>query len=198
MLRQIRGDARTIEDWRAVIDGLRAVTQSTWQAASATERARFLRHVQPFWDTHRHRVAPRIGRLIGEARASGQLQVMAGRLLGLDGSRVRVAPRGRSEVRFEVARVINCTGPATSFEGLEEPLLDRLRTQGLAAMDELGLGFRTVEDGRLIDAQGRPSTRLFSLGPMRRGELWETTAIPDIRLQAAHLAQTLVAELELD
>jgi uncharacterized NAD(P)/FAD-binding protein YdhS len=198
LLRQLRSAARASEDWRAVIDGLRPVTQSTWQSASAGERARFLRHVQPYWDTHRHRIAPQIGRLIAETRASGQLRVLAGRLLGVEDGRARIAPRGQAEQTLEVARIVNCTGPATSFESLDEPLLGRLRTQRLAVVDELNLGFRTTEDGRLFDADGQPSARIFSIGPMRRGELWETTAVPDIRVQAAHLAQTLVAELELD
>jgi uncharacterized NAD(P)/FAD-binding protein YdhS len=39
---------------------------------------------------------------------------------------------------------------------------------------------------------------LFTLGPMRRGELWETTAAPDIRLQAARLADVLLRELHAD
>jgi uncharacterized NAD(P)/FAD-binding protein YdhS len=36
----------------------------------------------------------------------------------------------------------------------------------------------------------------FSLGRMRRGELWEIVAVPDIRMRAASLADVLLTELE--
>jgi uncharacterized NAD(P)/FAD-binding protein YdhS len=61
----------------------------------------------------------------------------------------------------------------------------------------LRLGFATSDDGRLIRQDGQPSAWLFSLGPMRRGELWESVAVPDIRVQAAHLAEVLIEELSL-
>jgi uncharacterized NAD(P)/FAD-binding protein YdhS len=68
------------------VDGLRPITQSTWQAFALPERERFVRHLQPYWDTHRHRVAPRVGRVLAEARASGQLHVFAGRLVSVSGA----------------------------------------------------------------------------------------------------------------
>jgi hypothetical protein len=34
---------------------------------------------------------------------------------------------------------------------------------------------------------------LFAIGPLRRGELWESTAVPEIRLQALALAPLLAA-----
>ena len=34
----------------------------------------------------------------------------------------------------------------------------------------------------------------FAIGPLRRGELWETTAVPEIRAQAHALAQRLVSQ----
>jgi hypothetical protein len=37
-----------------------------------------------------------------------------------------------------------------------------------------------------------PSSVFFTLGPPRRGELFETTAVPEIRTQAEELALRLV------
>jgi len=42
-----------------------------------------------------------------------------------------------------------------------------------------------------IDA-GRVSDRLFTLGPLRKGELWESTAVPELRVQAERLARRLL------
>jgi uncharacterized NAD(P)/FAD-binding protein YdhS len=43
----------------------------------------------------------------------------------------------------------------------------------------------------VLDASGTPSSTLFTLGPPLRGLLYETTAIPEIRDQAAALARCL-------
>lgn len=51
------------------------------------------------------------------------------------------------------------------------------------------------EAGALLDVNGRPSQLLFALGPPRKGCLWETTAVPEIRAQAAELAEGLLRSL---
>ncbi len=205
LVRQVRTraeDAAAVErDWRTVLDGLRPATQQLWRGLSAAERERFLRHVVPYWDTHRHRIAPEVGRVLAEAQASGQLQVWAGRLLGAEpvadgrGMRVHIGLRRDGVRQVEVERVLNCTGPATDYERVDEPLVADLLGSGQASADPLHLGFQTTAEGRLVQADGSPSSVLFGLGPMRRAELWETTAVPEIRAQAARLAEVLTAEL---
>jgi uncharacterized NAD(P)/FAD-binding protein YdhS len=64
-----QAEARDI-DWRAVIDGLRPHVQDLWRRLPVRERARFLRHLRPYWDVHRHRTAPEIAQFI-ERAASG-------------------------------------------------------------------------------------------------------------------------------
>jgi len=44
---------------------------------------------------------------------------------------------------------------------------------------------------------GSAAGRLFTLGNLRRGELWETTAIPELRVQARAIAERLARDLEL-
>ena len=48
----------------------------------------------------------------------------------------------------------------------------------------MGLGLRT-DAGRLVDSTGSAAAAIWTLGAMRRGELWESTAVPEIRSQAA-------------
>jgi uncharacterized NAD(P)/FAD-binding protein YdhS len=207
LVRQVRaraeGAAAAQRDWRTVLDGLRPDTQKLWRGLPPTERERFLRHVVPYWDTHRHRIAPRVGQILADAQASGQLRVWAGRVLGgepvADGGalRVQIGLRRDGVVEVEVERVLNCTGPATDYERVDEPLVANLLGSGQASADPQRLGFRTAAEGRLLAADGSPSATLFGLGPVRRAELWETTAIPEIRAQAARLAEVLTAELAL-
>ena len=73
-------------------------------------------------------------------------------------------------------------------------LVESLLAQGLARPDALGMGFATDRDGALL---GAARGLLFTLGTLRRGELWESTAIPELRSQASTLAQRLVDDLAL-
>jgi len=57
--------------------------------------------------------------------------------------------------------------------------------------DPLGLGLDTDENGAMIDAADRISDRLFLVGPLRKGRLWENTAVPELRIEAAQMAQRL-------
>lgn len=114
-----------------------------------------------------------------------------------DGVDVHLRPRGRSEIVVRnVQRVVNCTGPDSSYRRLNHPLLNTLREQGLASVDDIGLGLQTDASGRLLQPDGAPSPTLFTVGPPRKGELWETTAVPEIRQQAQALARELLVMLD--
>lgn len=203
LLRRLRAEvARAVEqgvDWRGVMDSLRPLTVGLWQGLPPAERARFLRHVRPWWDTHRHRIAPPVGDRIDAMRAAGQLDVRAGRVLAmepLDGRmRVTWRPRGAAEAQvMEVRRVIDAAGVA-SLGRAQVPLLKALLDQGLARTDPQRLGLDTTPELRLLDAGGAVRPGLWALGPMVRGVFWECTAVPDIRGQAESLAAGVAAEV---
>jgi uncharacterized NAD(P)/FAD-binding protein YdhS len=197
LVRFIRTRSRqTIEaggSWHAVVDALRPVTQEIWRTASVSDRRRFLTHLRPWWDVHRHRVAPSIADRIEAARASGQLYIHAGRITGfaLAGNAAEVSwrPRGKSATQsLHVDRLINCTGPETDIARSPDPLFQSLLSTGMARPDPLGLGFDVTEDGRF---RGNASDQLFGVGPICRSALWEITAVPDIRAQCESLAHRI-------
>lgn len=190
--------------WRGVMDAVRPRVQVLWLALPAAERSRFLRHARAYWDVHRHRVAPEVHAIVQGQRSTGQLDVRAARLVrcreesrGAGTSAVVTLRRrgGHATDELAAARVINCTGPATRLDAADSPLLRTLLDTGLARGDPLGLGLDVDARGALLDCRGRPSDALFAIGPLRRGVLWETTAIPEIRVQAAELADTLRASV---
>lgn len=186
-------------DWRALITGMREVTPQLWQRLQPPERRRFLRHVRAYWDVHRHRLAAETWQGLQACMHSGVLAVYAGRLLGMEVSgpqvRVRWRRRGRTSVSvLSVDRVINCTGPDYDPERTRERLLRALIAQGLAQRDPLGLGLVTNDIGALIDRGGRATSNLFYLGPMLRPASWESTAVAELRTQAARLARHLCVE----
>jgi uncharacterized NAD(P)/FAD-binding protein YdhS len=51
-----------------------------------------------------------------------------------------------------------------------------------------------ADDGAVLDAEGNPSDFLYALGPLRKGNLWETIAVPEIRNQVSDLAKLLCAD----
>jgi len=192
MLRRVRARSAEI-GWRAAVYELRNVTQDLWRAASGEERRRFLRHLRPWWDVHRHKLAPAVGATIEAMQAAGRLSIAAGRLVSIeadgDRARVRFRPRGRDEVEtLRVAKIVNCTGPETDIARAGEPLLAALLEAGRIRADPLKLGVHVDGDCRAIDAEGRASDRLYAIGPVTKGTFWESVAIPDIRTQAARVA----------
>ncbi len=184
-------------DWRSVLGAARPLTPFLWKQLDLRERARFLRHVRPWWDVHRHRAAPETARAIERMREQGELRVRAGRILALaergDGVDVRLRPRGGSqEESLRVARVVNCTGPSTDARRLDDRLIGSLREAGLIRPDPLGLGLEADADGALLDAAGRPSPVLSLVGPLLKARDWEATAVPELRDHAFRLATRLL------
>jgi uncharacterized NAD(P)/FAD-binding protein YdhS len=201
LLRLARATCREAEaqgrGWRVVIDGLRPHTQRLWQELSLRERARFLRHLRPWWDVHRHRTAPLIMERILEARDSGQLRLLTGRISSKDrrpgGFAVTVAPRGgQLPLSLMVDRIIDCSGPRTDCTKIDQPLLRQLLREGRIRPDPLRLGIEVEPDGAVVGRNGRAATDLFAIGPITKGTFWEIVAVPDIRVTCERLAARLM------
>lgn len=185
------------DDWRGVFDGLRPHVPELWRRLPIEERRRFVRHLQPWWGSHRHRLAPQIAHKIAAAIAQGRLDVGAARVLdilpGPSSAHVRVRRRGSGSIEeLQVARVIDCTGPDAEGRFTRDPLMQDLMDRGLARPDPLGLGLDVSEQGALLNCDGIPSPRLFAVGPVTRGTFWEIVAVPDIRLHCVRLSNHLM------
>jgi len=194
LLRALRTEASRGGDWRSVFDSFRTATQRIWLRLPPAERKRFLRHVRAYWEVHRHRMAPPVGAAISAMRESGQLRIHAGRIASFgvepQSALVRYRPRGSREVvELSCARVVNCMGPATRIDEARSPLVSSLLRSGLACPGSLGMGLATDPDGAVLGSSGH----LFTLGSLRRGDLWESTAIPELREQARALATRIVS-----
>jgi uncharacterized NAD(P)/FAD-binding protein YdhS len=114
-----------------------------------------------------------------------------------NGVDVVIRRRGLDEVSLlRVDAVVNCSGSESDYRKLESRLINDLLDRGLVQPDPLGLGLATGSNGALLDAAGCASRQLYTLGPPEKGMLWETTAVPEIRGQAARLANALLCDLE--
>ncbi|MHC5855437.1 FAD/NAD(P)-binding protein [Nostoc sp.] len=204
LLRRIRREVQTATvqgyNWRSVIDSLRPITQQLWQQLPSVEQKRLLRHATPYWDVHRHRIAPEIGKVVQAMLDSGQLTITAGRIQDYQTTPNAVAVTVRQRQTqgnqvLQVSRVVNCTGVQANYQRSPQSLIANLRTQGLIRPNDIGLGLDTAADGAVLDAQGKRSSLFYTLGTPRKGNLWETIAIPELREQAQVLAATVLQSL---
>ncbi len=181
-------------DWRRAVDSMRPVTTELWSRLDAAARSRFVATTMRRWDQVRHRVDPAVYTWLEQRRAEGSLVVHTARVLDARDTAAGVEVLLSDGSRVLAAAVVNCTGAGAGVRTSHDPLVMNLLAAGLATPDGLELGFATEASGRLVPADG-PRPAIWAVGPPRRGDLWESTAIPEIRGQAAALARTIVAAL---
>jgi uncharacterized NAD(P)/FAD-binding protein YdhS len=180
------------------VDKLRPITQQLWRNFSLPEKRRFNRHFRTRWNVVRHRIAQSIHQQLLEAVASHRLEIIKGRLSEVCeyGDRLVITVKtGDAFRRIEGGAVINCTGPSESYSRSHSLLYTNLFSRGLIKADELDMGIQATPDFTVVGRNGESSNFLFALGPMLKGSLWETTAVPELRSQAFRVAQTLAKQL---
>jgi uncharacterized NAD(P)/FAD-binding protein YdhS len=195
-LRHLGEVTRATGDWRPAVDGLRFRLAELWGRLDEADRARFLAEDAGAWNVVRHRMPPSSAAVIRELRNADRLTVAAAEVVGAEplpggGLRVALSDGGRHNVGW----VVNCTGPRADIRELGNPLLDDLLEPragtSTATLATAGMGFRT-DAGRLVGSTGSSEAPLWTLGALRRGELWESTAVPEIRSQALAVAGSVL------
>ncbi len=179
--------------WRRVMEGYRSITLDLWRAATTAQRARFLRHLRPWWDVHRHRIAPEVAAELEALKAAGRLTVISGRAqsiaAGGEGATLTIRTRNGATQMLSAAWLIDCTGPG--HDAARATLTAALIAEGRARLDAADLGLDLDADGRVLHADGAADPALFVLGPPARAAFWETIAVPDIRQRIEALAALL-------
>jgi uncharacterized NAD(P)/FAD-binding protein YdhS len=179
-------------DWRPAVDSVRAMTQRLWAGLCEADRAEFLALDARWWDSVRHRIPPASAAALDAARAADRLAVHTARVIEAAESADGVDVTLSDGAVLRVAAVINCAGPCNDPQVSDDPLIRSLVDRGLARGGPLGIGLDTDADGALLDGDGTAALPVWTLGSLRRGTLWESTAIPEIRDQAAALARQLL------
>ena len=207
LVRVVRSLSREVTDlggdWREVINTVRKIAPELWTGLGITERQRFLRHMRPIWDVHRHRLPPPAADGLQRLRDEGRLTVLTGALESAKATRYGIEvvwrPRGtRSQERCVVGRIFNCTGPDYRAARSKNELVQSLLSSGLLAPDPLELGILVTADGEVAGADGRPVKNLYYVGPWLRARDWEATAVPELREHARRLAERLVGATFID
>lgn len=179
-----------------IVDKLRPHTQRIWQAFSDRERHEFIAQYAARWNVVRHRIAPSVHQEVNAAVSTGRVNLVRGSIVGLRPADTRIAVDLRhadgTTSSVEAALVVNCTGPHTRFSATRSTLLQALLAQGLAQADSMDMGIKVDADLTVVQRDGSRSPILTATGPLLRGTLWESIAVPELRGQALRVAQTLL------
>jgi uncharacterized NAD(P)/FAD-binding protein YdhS len=195
----VREAARKGKSWHGVLDQVRWQGPTIWGALPLRERRRLLRHLRPFWDVHRFRIAPQIEEALDRRAADGRFTLRTASLRGFakEGDRIAVTLRDRRTGVSDTSAfdaVVLATGPAHGRAFADNPLLGALEAAGLARPDPLRLGIEVDQASRAIGADGEAREDLFVAGPLARGTFGELMGLPDVTNHAIRVA-TSVAEL---
>jgi uncharacterized NAD(P)/FAD-binding protein YdhS len=181
----------------ALVDAIRPRTQEIWMGLSLPEKIQFMTHIKHFWNVTRHRAAKEVYDSISKLREKNMLEVVAGRLISMaeTGNDIEIIFREKKTLKeriIKVNRVINCTGPETDITKVNDTFIKNLLKHGYIVPDELKLGMNALPDGTIIHKDNSLSSFLFTIGTNLKGILWESTAVPELRLQAQQLATELL------
>lgn len=175
-----------------IVDKLRPYTQRIWSGFSREERLRFAKNYAARWNVFRHRIAPDIFAQITSSQLTGQLQVHADSIEKLRASADRIVVDLADGASLEGDLVLNATGPSTRFTATQSLLLQNLLRRGAIAPDATDMGIHVDVDHTVLTGTGDRSPWLLALGPMLKGTYWETIAVPELRVQARRVAETLL------
>jgi uncharacterized NAD(P)/FAD-binding protein YdhS len=194
---QIKKHAQNGGDWRDVFNQIRAHTAHLWQGLPINERARFLRQLLPYWDVHRHRLAPSIGKQIEQLQQQGAIDVIAGRieLAHMQRNQINLQYRDRAtqEIKsVEVGAIISCTGPNYDLSTVPDPLIRSIMRRNYLQQDPLKLGLAINDQYQLQSSQYPIQLGLYYIGPMLKALYWEAIAVPELRTHVQRLAKQLL------
>lgn len=181
-----------------LIDAIRPYTQTIWRSLSDKEKALFMSRLRHLWGVARHRIPMDIYEKLQQLRLNGKLTIIAGKLIEIHESNDKITvhfydKKLHQNETISVSRVINCTGPETDIARLENSFLNSCLQKGIVSQDSLKLGICTnIHTFQVLDDNGVPHPHLFTLGSTLKGELWESTAVNELRTQAEKLAGQLL------
>lgn len=176
--------------WRQGLDSLRPLHEALWLAMDDPLRARFLA-LRREWEVHRSRLPAEVERDLLAWVAEGRLELRAMDVsaAAADADGISVESTDGSMLRAD--HLILAAGP--DEDPAATPLLAAGIEDGLLAPGPFRLGIDADPTSlRARDASGSVDRPVFAIGPILRGVLWETIAVPEIRVQAARLAERIL------
>ncbi len=205
ILKTIRKHLKNAEakhiSWQSVIDTLRPYAQKIWIRFSQKEKLQFISHLRHIWGVARHRLPKETYKEVMVLKEKAQLEIIPGRITSitenLNSINVSIQSRkNKSTINLEVASVLNCTGPLINYLEIKDELIVDLISSNLIASNPLKMGIKATTDGKVLTEDNNISPGMFAIGSLLRGVLWETTAVPELSLQAESIAEQIIQTIQ--
>jgi len=185
-----------------VVDAVRPLTQRIWLNLELKEKKSFIQHLRHLWGVARHRLPGDVHDKMTGLIRDGRLEIVPARLSNMEMTsegKIKATILHRKTATksiLTVDRVINCTGPQTDIRKIKNELIRNLLREGLICTDEMLLGMNAQPDGTILNRRAEPSPFLLTLGSNLKGILWESTAVPELRMQAQQMAKKILSSFE--
>jgi uncharacterized NAD(P)/FAD-binding protein YdhS len=161
------------DSWQSVLDSIRPYHQQIWKVFSQFDQKRILGKYFTLWNIHRHRMAPEIDAKIKSYIASGRLKI--------------VQQNYDESEKLDAIKIFDC-------RGLSLKILDNIFNSitGIKTSTN-GYGI-TCDENYIINSD--KNTPIYALGSCFAGHLFETIAVPELRMQADKIAQNIVINIK--
>jgi len=181
----------------AVVDSLRPLTQKIWITLTLKEKERFMYHLRHMWGVARHRLPMDVHKFIQQMVLDDKLEIIAGKISSMKDSNNKIEvvinrKKLPEPMTIQIGRIINCTGPESDINKMSSRLIQNLIETQLVLTGDLKMGFQATPDGHILQKDGSISPTLFTIGSWLKGVLWESTAVPELRVQAKKMAEILL------
>ena len=184
--------AKAGESWREAVDGLRPITEAMWRGFTNQEREDFLIKDGSAWSRRRHRIAPDVADAVAAEIASGRMTIKKGQVQSVEVTEKNVTVELADGKKIRGDYLAICIG--RDYE-LSDPLTLSLLQSQSTLRGPLNMGLSVdVTTGRLQNPDGVAHANIYAIGPLRSGEAFESTAIPEIRRQAAAIARCIIED----
>jgi uncharacterized NAD(P)/FAD-binding protein YdhS len=184
-----------------IIDSLRPQTQKIWKSFTDHEKELFMSRLRHLWGVARHRIPLHSHDKIQQLRIDGKLHINSGKIIDItelsESITVQYFDKKENGIKvIDVSRIINCTGPETDLANIDKSFLKNCMLKGILTQDKLKIGIKAdTESFQIINSVGKPHPNLYTIGSNLKGELWESTAVNELRGQAEKLAEKLKAKM---
>ncbi|MBA4239230.1 MAG: hypothetical protein C0448_00780 [Sphingobacteriaceae bacterium] len=175
----------------SVVDSMRPFLQNLWLNFSIEEKKQFLRHLRHKWGVARHRAPSQSMAIFNTLKSSNQLQLIKGRISDIKlqtfGFEIFYSNNQTEQQTLHTQLIINCTGPESDYSQLKSPLIQDLINNQIISHDSIKYGINAQKDGYITN-------NIYTIGPPLKGILWESVAVPEIRVQAQELAPKIICD----
>jgi uncharacterized NAD(P)/FAD-binding protein YdhS len=189
--KQIKKAKKDNLNLHSIIDSMRPFLQNLWLNFSLDEKNQFLRHLRHKWGVARHRAPSQSMTVFNTLKSSNQLQLIKGRIFDIklqsSGFDILYSNNQTEQQTLHTQLIINCTGPEADYSQLKSPFIQDVIKKQIISPDPIKYGINAQKDGYI-------TKNIYTIGPPLKGILWESVAVPEIRVQAQELASKIICD----